>query len=382
MPFWLENGRDELCGGYFDTLSVTGDVIEGDKFVTAQAQQSWAFAWLYNTLDGQSAWLAHARHGGAFLRKYAHTTTTALDCYARLDRRGRPLAPTTDCLPACSVVMAYAQLYRATDENEWAVLATQTFENLLQRREETRAQQREISGFRQLCHLNETSTLLKTVLEMRPLLDEESGKVAIDAVLHELMYEFVDRRTDTLREYILPDGAFVNTPEGRRLNVGVTFQTAGYLLNFCAESGNHKMRMQVTAWCLRMCERAWDEATGGLNRYVDMKSQPSIFPDAQQKWAWVQVEAVSCLVKAYSQTQHPDCLKWFKRIHEYTFSHFPDPKHVGWHLAVDQQRLPLLPAKAIPEIGCFSLIKCLTETAQMLTKCGQPQPLGRNMRST
>lgn len=378
VPFWLNNGRDERCGGYFDALSATGNVIEGDKFVTAQAHQVWAFSWLYNTLDGQPAWLAHARHGGAFLREYAHTDT--LSCYAQLDRRGRPLVAATDHLPACSVVMAYAQLYLATKEEEWAVLASQTFENLLQQREETQAQQREIGGFRQLRHLSESTTLLKTVLEMQPLLDEEVAKTAIDMVLREIMHEFVDRRTDTLREHILPDGAFINTPEGRRLNTGLTFQTAGYLLDLCSESGNQKMRMQVIAWCLRMCERAWDEETGGLNLYVDIKSQPSIFPDSQQKWAWVQVEAVACLAKAYLQTQHPDCSKWLKRIHEYVFAHFPDPRYIGWQLAIDQQRRPLFLAKAIPEVGCFSLIKCLAETAQTLNRCSQLQPAGRTVR--
>ena len=127
-----------------------------------------------------------------------------------------------------------------------------------------------------------------------------------------------------------------------------------------------------------MCEQAWDEATGGLNQYVDMKGQPSIFPDAQQKWAWVQVEAIACLTKGYFQTRHPDGLKWFKRIHDYTFAHFPDPKQVGWHVAIDQHRLPLLSAKAIPETNCFSLIKCLAETAQTLAKCDPLQPAGRN----
>lgn len=380
VPFWLKNGRDEVCGGYFDTLSATGEVIENDKFVTAQAQQAGAFAWLFNTFDGQPAWLTHARHGGAFLRGFAHTET--FDCYARLDRRGRPLALATDFLPACSVVMAYAQLHRATGEDEWAVLAKQTFGRLLQRREETRTQQAQtIGGFRQLRHLSEATTLLKAVLDTQPLLDEESGKAAIDSVLHEIMHEFLDRRTDTLREFVLPEGAFVNTPEGRRLNVGLTFQTAGYLLDLCAESGNQKMRMQVVAWCLRMCEQAWDEATGGLNQYVDVKGQPLIFPDAQQKWVWVQVEAVSCLIKGFVQTRHPDCLKWFKHIHEYIFAHFPDPRQTGWHLAIDTQRQPLLSAKAIPDTSCFSLIRCLAETAQTLTKCGQLQPAGRNVRS-
>lgn len=381
VPFWLTHGRDESCGGYFDALSAAGEVIEGDKFVTAQAQQTWAFAWLYNTLDGQPAWLAHARHGGNFLRAFAHTD--APGGYARLDRRGRPLTVATNCIPACSVVMAYVQLHRATGEGEWATMAKQTFGTVLQRREEVRVQQREtIGGFRQVQHLSEAAMLLKVALEMQPLLDEESGKAAVDSVVHEIMYEFLDRRTDTLRECVLPEGAFVNTPEGRRLNVGLTFQTAGYLLDLCARNGNQKIRTQVVSWSLRLCEQAWDEATGGLNQYVDMRNHPLIFPEARQKWVWVQVEAISCLMKGYLQTRNPDCPKWFKRIHEYTFAHFPDPKRIGWHLAVDQQRHPLLPAKAVPDIGCFSLIKCLAETVQTLTKCGQVQPLERNMRTT
>lgn len=376
VPFWLKNSRDEQCGGYFDALSATGEVIGGDKFVTAQARQVWAFAWLYNTLDGQPAWLAHARHGGAFLRKFAHTDTQ--NGYARLDRRGRPLAPASDCIPACSMTMAYAQLHRATGEDDWAMLAKQTVGSLLENREQVRSQQQEIGEFRQVRHLGEAASLFRTTLDMQPLLAEEAWKAAVETVLHEIMHEFLDRRTDTLREFILPEGAFVNTPEGRRLNGGLTFQTINCLLDFCAGSGNRKLAAQVTAWSLQMCERAWDEATGGLNQYVDMKGQPSIFPDAQQKWAWVQAEAISCLVRGYYQTRQPDCLKWFKRIHDYTFAHFPDPKHIGWHAAIDQHRVPLLPAKAIPETNCFSLIRCLAETAQTLTRCDSLQPAGRN----
>lgn len=381
VPFWLKNGRDELCGGYFDMLSATGEVIEGDKFVATQAQQAWVFAWLYNTFDGQPAWLAHARHGGIFLREFAQTNT--LDCYARLDRRGRPLALATNSLAGCWSIMAYGQLHRATGESEWAVLAKQLFENTERHRQETRAQQQDtIGGVRELRHLSEVTMLLKTTLAMQPLLDEEYWKAAVDAIVHEIMHEFLDRRTDTLREFILPDGAFVNTPEGRRLNVGLTFQTVSYLLDLCAENGNQKTSAQVVGWSLRMCKQAWDEATGGLNQYIDMKGRPSIFSDAQQKWAWVQVEAISCLVKGYLQTRHPDCLSWCKRIHEYTFAHYPDPKGIGWQLTIDQQRQPLLPAKAIPEMGCFPLVNSLAETAQMLSRCTTLQPLGRNVRLT
>ena len=89
-----------------------------------------------------------------FLSEFAHDDT--LNGYAQLDRRGRPVAPATDVIPDCFVVMAYAQLHRATADDLWAMLAKQTFANLLRRRAARRAQQTEtIGGFQSLQHLSE-----------------------------------------------------------------------------------------------------------------------------------------------------------------------------------------------------------------------------------
>lgn len=383
VPFWLKNGRDTHCGGYFDLLSATGEVIEGDKSVTQQAQQAWAFAWLYNTLDGQTAWLEHARHGADFLHQFAHTDT--LTCHAQLDRRGRPVAAATDVMPDCFVAMAYAQLHRATGNDEWATLAKQLAIPLLQRWEENRIQQIEqLSDLRQMRHLSEPIALLKMLLEMQPLMEEEYGKQQVELRVQEVLNEFVDKRTDTLREYILPEGSFTNTPEGRRINVGLTFQTTSYLLDFCAEvnpsrtgligNKHRKLAVQVVQWCLRLCTQSWDELGGGLNQFIDFKRQPILFPDWQQKWGWVHMEALAALLKCYYYTRQPECLTWFKRISDYTFQHFPDPKQIGWHLVVDPHGQPLIHAKSIPSVGCYSSIRCLTEVAQLLTKCEQSQP--------
>lgn len=386
VPFWLKHSRDDQYGGYFDMLTATGELIEGDKFITSQAQQLWAFSWLYNTLDGQSVWLDHAQHGANFLSQFAHDAT--LHCYNQLDRRGRPVAPAGMELPASYLVMAYAQFHHSTSEDEWAMLAKQTFSNVIAYRETTRREQATtIGGFRQLQHLSEPVAMLKAILEMEPLLAEDIWRQHVDTILQEILYEFVDRRSDVLREYILPEGAFLNTPEGRRLNVGLTFQTANYLFDLYAKSRftkpvhtgliNRKMASQVVGWCLQLCEQAWDEATAGLNQYVDLKGNPFIFPDWQQKWAWVHLEAVAALLKGYVHTRNSDCLKWFKRIHDYTFQHFPDLNQTGWHLAVDQHGQPLLPVKSLPSVGCFSLIRCLAETAQTLMRCEPLQAPGR-----
>ncbi|WP_461140053.1 AGE family epimerase/isomerase [Spirosoma pomorum] len=382
VPFGLQHSRDELCGGYFDLLTATGEVIEGDKFVTLQAQQTWAFAWLYNTFDARPDWLNHARHGVNFLSQFAHSQT--LTCYAEVDRRGRPVAPANDGLPDCFTVMAYTQLYRATGEDEWAMLAKQVYTRL-RHRWQLAASESDLGSFRHGKRLEEAVAQVKVTLDMQPLLAEDIWKEDVKHVLDVLMHEFLDRRTDTLRNYVLSDGGFINTPEGRQLSVGLICQTAGYLLDlgkteFQSVAANRKLVMQAVGWCLHICEQAWDESSGGLHSYVDFKNQPLVRISHDYKWAWVQMEALSALAKGYVQTSNPDCLKWFKRLHDYTFQHFPDAQHVGWHQVVDQSGQPALPVKATPDFGCYSQIKCLTETAQALTSCAQvrqPRPFSR-----
>lgn len=390
IPFWLKNSRDDRCGGYFDYLSVSGEVIEGDKFIAAQAQQTAVFAWLHKHAGNKPEYLEHARHGGAFLRHYAQDTS--LKCYDEVDRRGRPVSLSTSSVNGCYVTMAYANLHRATNEPDWATLATQTFDALCQQRIDNQDRQQHIGEFRQVRHLGEAIAFLQAVLAMRPLLDDEPARELIEAARHELLHDFLDRRADTLREFILPGGAFLNTPEGRRQHVGLTFRAVSALLDVCAEpdltksgtgrAANRKLTAQVADWALQVCEQAWDKSAGGLVQYIDLKGQPFVFPDATQKWAWVQLEAILALAKSYRQMQQPTYLTWLERIHKYVFQHLPDLKHAAWHVALDQMNQPLISAKAIPAAEPFACLRAMTETAGVLSSVIATEAKAKSVRVT
>ncbi len=376
VPFWLKHSRDELCGGFFNALTNDGQPIDADKIVVLQAQQVWAFSYLYAEVQDKVVWLDHARHGARFLAQFAHDDR--LHTYALLDRRGNPVSPATDAVPASAVVLAYAQMHRATDEDEWAMLAKQTLTTLLERRAAVRAEQAAtLGGFRIVRHLSEPVAVLNALLAMKDLMDEQSWKDAIESVTAELLNEFLDKRLDLLRETVGPEGTFYNTPEGRRLNPGLVFEAAGYLLDLSQHTGNRKLALQAVTWVLRFCEGAWDEIGGGLEQWVDLKDEPCLFPEASHRVASAHLEALAALSKGYFYTHHPDCPKWIRKIHDYTFQFFPDPKYRAWHLALDRAGKPLLPIKATLTTGCFPFIKCLNDTWRMLEKCGQLQPAGR-----
>lgn len=373
VPFYLKNSPDTRCGGYFCGLSDTGEPFDADKSIRQIAEQVGAFIRLYNTFGLNDTWLQHARQGADFLYQFAHHET--LRCYGVVDRLGRPVAPAPDARTDAAVVTAYAQMHAATSEDEWAMLAKQTLAGLLDRRNARRAEQaRTIEGFRILCHLSEPLAVLQALLDMQPLLSEEDWKDHTQVVLDELLNEFLDKRQDVLREWIQPEGSFLNTPEGRRLSTGLTFRASNVLHDLANRTGNRKLAIQATTWTLQLCQWAWDEAATGLDQWVDIKHQPLPYTDWKQRPAWIHVEGTLALLKAWFYTRHPDATKWLQRIQDYTFAHFPDAQRGGWHLLLNRQHKPLFTVKATPEIGGGELINLLVESGQMADNCAKLKP--------
>jgi N-acylglucosamine 2-epimerase len=89
VPFWMNNSKDNLCGGYFTCLDRSGKVFDTDKFIWLQARQVWLFSMLYNKVSPKPEWLEMALHGADFLLKHgrAHDGTW----YFSLTREGKPL---------------------------------------------------------------------------------------------------------------------------------------------------------------------------------------------------------------------------------------------------------------------------------------------------
>lgn len=367
LPFWLDHSPDNPNGGYFDWLTNAGDVIEGDKFVTRQAQQAYAFAWLYNTFDAQPRWLDHARLGVTFLSRCGHGDR--LHCYEQVDRVGHPVALSSTNEPDAWVVLAYAQFYRATKEDEWAMLAKALLTDVLTDLADAQADMMAtvVPAIRPVRYLRDWIDGLRMLLGSRHLLDDDSWKDSMAELVQGVQQLFVDRRTDTVRPCVLSDGGYLNTPDGRRLDVGLTLQLANALLDYCELVPNRKLAQQAAGWCLYTCEQAWDETTGGLCNHVDQKQQSATGPDVY-RWAWVMLEGLSALSKSYVHTRHPDCVKWLRRLHEYTFAVFPDPSGAGWHLAVDAQRQPTWPVKATPRINAYAPIRSLADVARTLQR--------------
>jgi N-acylglucosamine 2-epimerase len=364
IPFWTKHSRDTVCGGYFNALTDQGEAFDTDKVIKLQAQQIWAFAFLYNQVDAIPLWLDLARHGADFLLNHGQYENRWLGV---VDRRGRAVAPADTIESDCSAAMAFAQLHAATNEPTFAAVARQTMLAVVTHRLEQREQwEIQLGGFRELKHLGEPMLLLKALLETRSLLEPEFYKQAYETVLSEIQNEFFDKRITVLREYVLPGGSFCDSAMGRRLHCGYGFETANYLLEAADLTGNRRLAQQATQMALHLADICWDEPSAGFFQYADLKERPSIYSESDRKLWWIHSEALSVFSRGYVRTRQADCLKWFRKVHEYTWQHFPDKVNKEWFGVLDRKGQPIMSSKATPEKGCYHLIKGLYESWRAL----------------
>lgn len=132
LPFWLEHSQDEQYGGYFTCLDRDGSVYDTDKFIWLQGREVWMFSMLYNQVEQRKEWLDCAVQGGEFLRKYGHDGD--YNWYFSLTRDGQPIVDPYNIFSYTFATMAFAQLAKASGNEEYALIARKTFDRVLEKR--------------------------------------------------------------------------------------------------------------------------------------------------------------------------------------------------------------------------------------------------------
>ena len=79
---------------------------------------------------------------------------------------------------------------------------------------------------------------------------------------------------------------------------------------------------------------------------------------------WVHIETLISLLKGYHLTGDQQCLEWFNKVHDYTWTHFKDTEHPEWFGYLNRRGEVLLPLKGGKWKGCFhvprGLYQCWT----------------------
>ncbi len=365
IPFWMVNSPDQEYGGYFTCLDRDGKVFDTDKFVWLQGREVWMFSSLYNKVEKRAEWLEMAIQGAQFLLDHGRDKNG--DWYFSLDRQGAPLIEAYNIFSDCFATMAFGQLSIATGKEEYALIAKTTFENVLKRSENPKGKySKAVSGTRSLKGFSLPMILCNLSLEIEHLLPKEMVKSTIEKCLNEVIEVFYEPESGLILENVHPDGNFSDSFEGRLLNPGHAIEAMWFVMDLSVRLQRPELADKAVKIVLNTLKYGWDQEFGGIYYFLDFKGYPPQQLEWDQKLWWVHIETLISLIKGYALTGNPECLEWFEKVHDYTWSHFPDPGRGEWFGYLNRRGEVLLPLKGGKWKGCFHVPRGLFQVWKTL----------------
>lgn len=167
-------------------------------------------------------------------------------------------------------------------------------------------------------------------------------------------------------ETVLSDGSFLDNPVGRAINPGHSCESAWFLLAEFLATGDPRIRdraLQLLDWSLNM---GWDSMCGGIFYFVDVKQRPCEQLEWDMKLWWVHNEALIATLLAYHITENQKYWNWFKKIHTFAFSNFPDRKFGEWYGYLHRDGSVSHTQKGSLWKGPFHLPRCLMLCEEIL----------------
>jgi N-acylglucosamine 2-epimerase len=365
IPFWERYSIDRENGGYFTCLDRLGKIYDSDKFTWLQARQVWVFSYLYNNVEKKENWLGIAGSGARFLEKFGRDEDGKW--YFSLTREGKPLVAPCNIFSDCFAAMAFAQMAKATGEAKYTDIALVSFNSILGRAGNPKGiYNKTLNEARNLRSFSLPMILCNLSLEMEHLLDPEYVGEITDKCIEDVMEVFHDPQTGLTLENVNDDGSFSDSFDGRLINPGHGIEAMWFVMDLAARNGDRKLAEKAVERALRLLEYGWDQKYGGIFYFLDIKGYPPQQLEWDQKLWWVHVEALVTLIKGYMHTGNTECLNWFEKVHDYTWSHFPDPEYGEWFGYLNRRGEVLLPLKGGKWKGCFHIPRGLYQVWRTL----------------
>lgn len=342
LPFWMKNGMDKENGGVFTCLDRDGTLMDTTKSVWFQGRCGFICAYAYNNVRQEPEWLAASRSCIDFLEK--HCIDSDGHFFFTVTKDGSPVQKRRYVFSECFAMMAMAEYSLASGDDSYARKALELFLRTRSMLETPgflppKTTQKGYSHSITMILVNVAAILKKVIQD--PVLDwqlETSLRIIRDFLLKP--------EYKTLLESVDEQGGLIDTLAGRVINPGHCIETAWFLLEaaplFQDPESVRQLGLQILDWDF---EWGWDKEYGGIINFRDCKGFPPQDYSQDMKFWWPQCEAIIASLYACKLTGDEKYLIMHRRVHDWTFAHFPDSEHGEWYGYLHRDGTVAQPAK-------------------------------------
>jgi N-acylglucosamine 2-epimerase len=397
LPFW-EKAVDQRHGGLFTCYNNEGTILTSkDKYTWSQGRAIWMWSRLAylcqsDILPGEAdKYLSYARHTADFIRQ--HAMMDRGHCVYLLSEKGQwkegvPGAGYDSSIYAdCFVVLGMAEYVRVTQDEEALSFTLQLLDTVLDRVKSGLFKSEPYPVPAGFTNYAIPMILLNITQEMAAALEVVGHSRASDIrrqsqrYMRMLVEDFV--LEDNLVANMRPlDDGLGDTMLARHVCPGHVLEGLWFSLTEIRGLGGDNR--QLIEKCVRLLRKAftlgWDEPHGGLLRFCDRGGGPPqgrsletrtdklITETWDTKIWWPHSEGLYSLLLAYHLSGEDSLLADYHKLHEYTFSTFPNPDPIigEWIQIRDRQGRPINKVVALPVKDPFHIMRSMMLIIELL----------------
>lgn len=370
LPFWMRHIRDDACGGYLHHIDADGTTVSTDKCFWVIGRTVWLYSRCYNDVEQRPEWLDFARHGYDFIMQHGFDTDGRM--FYTVTRDGRPLRKRRYLFTETFGVVALSEYGLATGNAEIVERARALYRRIIALHDAPDASMPpKFYPARELKAHAMPMIILAMTQVLRRNGDDPAYRQVIDASIDEVLSHFLHPEKRALFESVGPNGELLlDVPEGRCLNPGHALETAWFILEEARYREDRDLVEKALPIIDYSMERGWDQEHGGILYFVDVEGKPPEQYEHDMKLWWVHLEALYANLLAYHLTGHQRYEQWFEKLHDYSFSHFPDTENGEWFGYLHRDGTPASTVKCNKWKAPFHLPRALLNCWQLLDTPG------------
>lgn len=366
VPWWTEHTLDREYGGYYSLLARDGTPWATDKYTWMNAREVWMFSHLYNAWDHNPEWLDAARLGAEFLVRHAFREDGKM--HFRLTREGQSRSEVLSVYTEVFGAIAMAEYAKASGDESYWTKAMAMYDLLMPRL--GTPSDTPLLGYpiHAEFHLHAHDMCRITVAwvfnAIRP---DQRFEDDLTLSAKSIVGRHWKPERRALLENVAMDGSeMLDLPEGRMFHPGHAIESAWMLMEIARRRDDADLLRTAVDIATASLEHGWDTEFGGLRYLTNYDWTPTHPLEADLKLWWPHCESLYATLLAWNLTGREDLARWYWRIHNYTFEHFPDPEFGEWYGYLNRDGSPVWQAKASGWKCFFHLPRALFRAMQLL----------------
>ena len=340
IPFWMNNCPDRGFGGYFTCLDRDGSIYDTVKFMWMQWRIVYMLSEFYAKLRPEKEWLEQASQGFEFLKRHGKAGNGWY--YFSIERDGTPSTAPYSVFSDCFACMGSAALFRATGRDDAKKEALSAYRTYLSRKDNPKGPwEKKMPGAKRWSSLGFHMMQANLAMIMSECLGNDEFLPDIIQASETIFSKFWNPEMKMMFENIPDGGGFdLDSITGRHLNPGHAIESMWFLMEAARRRGDQNTITKAAEVILAMFELGWDREHGGFFYFMDALGKPNAELHWDMKLWWVHCEATIAADMAFHNTGRKEFRDWFMKIHDWTWSHFPDPQYGEWFAYLNRRGEP------------------------------------------